>query len=374
MRILLVGNYEPDGQQSMARYAALLHGGLLEAGFDVSLALPRTALNRSGKAPAGWWKWVGYVDKLLLAPRDIDRAGRRADLVHVCDHSNAVYVPQGSGAPHVVTCHDLLAVRGALGEATDCPATPSGNVLQRMILAGLRRANAVACVSGATLRDASRLLPEYGGELAVTPNALNHPYRVLAAEVRRERLRAVPALEDGEPFLLHVGSNLRRKNREVILYALAAIGSAWRGKMVFAGQPPSPELLVLAQQLGVADRLVTVDRPDNDLLEALYGSAHALLFPSRFEGFGWPIIEAQACGCPVICSDREPFPEVSGEAAILCDADDAAGFARAVIDLAAAPAWRAKLVRDGLANAGQYGRREMISRFSALYQRVAERA
>ncbi len=374
MRVLLVGNYEPDGQESMARYASLLYCGLRDAGVEVTLALPGATLNRNGRPPTDWWKWVGYVDKLVLAPRSISRAARHADIVHVCDHSNAVYVPQGTGAPHVVTCHDLLAVRGALGEATDCPATTTGGILQRLILAGLSRAHAVACVSQATLRDAARLLPGYRGELVVTPNALNHPYGVLAPEVRRERLRALPVLAGDEPFLLHVGSNLRRKNREIILESLALIGPAWRGKMVFAGQPLSPELRDRARQLGVADRLVEVEKPGNDVLEALYGSAHALLFPSRFEGFGWPIIEAQACGCPVICSDREPFPEVSGNAAILCDPDDAGAFARGVFELASLPGRRENLVSHGLANAARYGRREMISRFSALYERVAERA
>jgi len=373
MKVLLVGNYESDGQESMARYASLLHDGLREARFDVTLALPRAALNRAKRPPAGWWKWIGYVDKLVLAPRLIERAARSADIVHVCDHSNAVYVPVASGAPHVVTCHDLLAVRGALGEATDCPATVTGGILQRLILAGLRRAQAVACVSQATLRDASRLLPDYRGELVVTPNALNHPYGVLAREVRRDRLRSISALAEDEPFLLHVGSNLRRKNREIILEALALIGTAWQGKMVFAGQPLSPALRELAQRLGVTDRLVEVEKPGNDLLEALYGSAHALLFPSRFEGFGWPIIEAQASGCPVICSDREPFPEVSGNVAILCDSEDAGAFANAVVELASLPGRREDLVHRGLENAALYGRREMIARFTALYQRVAER-
>lgn len=373
MKVLLVGNYEPDGQESMARYASLLYGGLQEAGFDVTLALPRVALNRAKRPPAGWWKWIGYVDKLVLAPRLIERAARSADVVHVCDHSNAVYVPAASGAPHIVTCHDLLAVRGALGEATDCPATMTGGVLQRLILAGLGRAQAIACVSQATLRDACRLLPNYRGEVVVTPNALNHPYGVLAPDVRRERLRAVPALREDEPFLLHVGSNLRRKNREIVLQALAQIGPEWHGRMVFAGQPLSPALRDLARRLRVTERLVEVEKPDNELLEALYGGAHALLFPSRFEGFGWPIIEAQASGCPVICSDREPFPEVSGNAAILCDSEDASAFARSVVELASLPGRREDLVSRGLGNAALYGRREMIARFSALYQRVAER-
>ncbi len=84
------------------------------------------------------------------------------------------------------------------------------------------------------------------------------------------------------------------------------------------------------------------------MLEALYSTAMALLYPSRFEGFGWPIIEAQACGCPVICADREPMSEIGGEAALTHDVDDEAGFARSILQLAD-PAERARWSERSLA-------------------------
>src|SRR5262249_10884096 len=158
---------------------------------------------------------------------------------------------------------------------------------------GLGRAQAVACVSDATLTDARRLLNGYRGRLVVAPNALNHAYRRLPANAVRERLCAVAALRGADGYVLHVGSNLRRKNRECALRALADVAPAWGGQMVFAGQTLSDELRTLARSLDVADRVVEVEKPDNDLLEALYNGALALLFPSRFEGFGWPIAEAQ---------------------------------------------------------------------------------
>ncbi len=367
---MLIGNYAPDLQESMLRYTEMMRDGLLEAGHEVVVAVPHAALNRAGHSAAGAWKWIGYVDKYLLSQQVLTRAARQADIVHVCDHSNSVYVPSAAHIPHVVTCHDLLAVRGALGEGTDCPASFAGRLLQQGILRGLRRAQAVACVSAATLVDARRLLNGYRGRLVVTPNALNYPYRRLDADTIRRRLEALPGLREGG-WLLHVGSNLRRKNRECVLRTFARIAPYWRGPLVFAGQPLSDDLRQQAQALGVAGRIVEVVKPDNEVLEALYNGALALLFPSRFEGFGWPVIEAQACGCPVICSDREPLPEVAGGAAIHCGADDDAAFAAAALELQRDDGLRAAISRRGLDNAGRYSRVAMIERFVSLYRQIA---
>jgi glycosyltransferase involved in cell wall biosynthesis len=372
MRVALVGNYAPDAQESMRRYAELLRDGLRVAGHDSYIVEPRVIVNVVGQRRGGIGKWLGNVDKYALGPRQMAGIGDGADVVHICDHSNAVYIPASSRVPHVITCHDLLAVRGARGENTDCPASLTGRWLQSGVLRGLRRADAVACVSIATLRDARRLMNGFTGELAVIANALNYPYRRIDHCALLERLAQVPGLPATDGYVLNVGSNLRRKNRECVVRAFARIAPRWAGKLVFAGQPLTSELRDLARQLSIADRVLEVDKPDNSLLEALYGGALALMFPSRFEGFGWPIVEAQACGCAVICSDRAPHPEVSGGAAVFCDADDAAAFAGAVLRLVDNPMQRRELVRAGFRNAARYDVPTMINQFLALYQRAAK--
>lgn len=374
MKILLIGNYAPDGQESMLRYAALLRSGLLYAGHEVALAAPRKALNVAGRPATGVWKWMGYLDKYLVSPPALARAARAADLVHVCDHSNSIYVPARSTVPYVVTCHDLLAVRGALGDETDCPASAVGRQLQKQILRGLGRAHALACVSTATLRDARRLLNGYSGEVVLAPNALNYPYGRIDGASARRHVAEIPGLGAECPYILHVGSNLRRKNRLSVIKAVASVASVWHGKIVFAGQPLDIDLRNLASELHIGDRIVDVVQPSNELLDALYCCALALLFPSRFEGFGWPVIEAQACECPVICSDREPLPEVSGGAAILCDADDYLAQGRAIVRLHTDLAKRGELIAAGLENAGRYSARTMIDRILGLYRAIGAAA
>jgi len=104
-------------------------------------------------------------------------------------------------------------------------------------------------------------------------------------------------------------------------------------------------------------------------LEALYNSALALLYPSRFEGFGWPVIEAQACACPVICATAEPLPEVAGEAGLFHPVDDEAGFAGDIVRLSDA-AERSRWSAKSLANAKRFSTAEMINQYVAIYQRL----
>lgn len=366
--VLLVGNYPADGQQSMQRFARMMLDGLTAAGISAELIAPQPLLGNFRGAGAFVAKWLGYVDKFVLFPRQLRRKSRSASLVHICDHSNAVYTKRGAARPTVVTCHDLLAVRGALGEATDCPASISGRFLQRWILRGLECADAIACVSRATMHDAERLLAAPRPRLSVITLGLNYPYRRVADAESERRLRSCSQLDLTKPFVLSVGSNLRRKNRDGVLRIFARTKDDWNGSLVFAGDALPAELDSLGQELGISDRVVAISNPDSAVLEALYNRATALLFPSRFEGFGWPIAEAQACGCPVICSDRGPLPEVAGDAGLLHPAEDEAGFANDLIRLARGE--RAHWSALSLRNAERFSVTRMIAEYIDLYRAI----
>lgn len=354
----------------MQRFALMMLRGLTTAGVPAELIQPRPLLGRMRLAGGVVAKWLGYVDKFLLFPRQLrTKLSAGVRLVHICDHSNAMYSAHVNGRPIVVSCHDLLAVRGALGEVSDTPASATGRFLQRWIVAGLRRVTAIACASRATLRDAERLIaPEAGRpQLLLIHHGINYPYQKQPELVARARLAGIEALDPARPFLLHVGSNLRMKNREGALRIFALTKNDWNGQLVFAGQKLTPKLRSLGKELGVLERVVEVAGPDNELLEALYSSAMALLYPSRFEGFGWPIIEAQACGCPVLCADREPMSEVGGDAALTHEVDDEAGFARSVLRLTD-PLERERWSERSLQNGQRFAAEDMIAKYIALYR------
>jgi len=370
--VLLIGNYPADEQQSMRRFEELMLRELQAANVPVKLVQPEPIVRRF--APRRLRKWAGYIDKLALFPLKLAAAGCTGDVVHICDHSNAVYRRRFRKTPVVVTCHDLLAVRGGLGEETDCPASSTGKLLQRWILRALGQANTLACVSPATAADARRLLPPGNGPaIRIVENALNCPYQPLASNEAWERLSAFPRLAPDRPFVLHVGSNLRRKNREALIRIFAKTRREWDAELVIAGEPLSSTLVAHARAAEIATRIVEIPFPDSELLEALYSVAHALVYPSRFEGFGWPIIEAQACGCPVLCSEAAPMGEIAGEAALRRNVDDEAGFGVDLLTLRD-PELRARCRELGLRNVARFEPRRMIEQYIAIYRELGAAA
>ena len=375
--IVLLGNYPVDRQESMLRFRNMILEWLEAAGYTTESISPRGYVGTLTQGPLA--KWLGYVDKYVVFTSGLSgqlarikrkHAGRKV-VVHICDHSNAVYAGLARRhCPVVVSCHDLLAVRGALGEDTDCPASGFGKRLQAAILRGLAKATYVACISAATRADLLRLLgPEMTRCSEVVPLALNYPYRPLSREEAQAQLTRAGIELPHRGYILHVGSGLRRKNREALLRSAAEIRDAWPGQIVFAGEPLAPAERALAESLGVGDRVREISGPDNETLLALYASAHCLVFMSRFEGFGWPILEAQTAGCPVICSNRTSVPEVAGEGAFIHEPDDYAGIAGDILRLQVA-GLRDQLVAAGSKNARNFSRGRMMGAYEDIYRRI----
>jgi glycosyltransferase involved in cell wall biosynthesis len=365
MKILLIGNYTPDRQHSMLRFAAMLRDGLAARGHEVQLLQAKPVFGRNGG------KWRAYLDKFMLFPTTLRRAAEWADVVHICDHSNAMYAAHLRGKPHVVTCHDLLAVRGALGEPTDCPATFTGRFLQRWILRSLKRAQMVACVSAATRADLLRLAgSEMESRSCVVPLGVPATMHALDSDAAQKRLTAQCGVTSGRPFLLNVGSSLRRKNRDGALRIFQKVSRQLDCDLVFAGDSLSPELKQLKAELGLNGNVIEVPQPSDATLEALYSGAFALLYPTKFEGFGWPAIEAQSCGCPVVSSNSTSIPEVMGDSALLRVPEDEEGFAADVLRLTDT-ATRRELIARGFENVKRFTPERMVNRYLELYQEVS---
>jgi glycosyltransferase involved in cell wall biosynthesis len=371
--VLLIGNYPPDRQESMRRFSMMMLDGLHAAGVQAELIQPQPLFGRFRLAGGFVTKWLAYLDKFVLFPvRLRNKLKTSPTLVHICDHSNAMYAKQVRDVPTVTTCHDLLAVRGALGEQTDCPASATGKLLQRWIVSGLEDSTVVCSVSLATLKDAERLITRRNGQprLDLISLGLSYPYRQLSQDEAETRLKEHSVAVTPKQFVLHVGSNLKRKNREGVIRIFARCKDRWTGSLVLVGEPLTSSLRALVAELGISDRLIEVPHASSELLEALYSCAMVLLFPSTFEGFGWPIAEAHACGCPVLTADRAPMTEVAGDAKLARAIEDEAGFTEDLLRLTD-PAERERWSAKALENAKRFSAAEMIEKYREIYRSVA---
>jgi glycosyltransferase involved in cell wall biosynthesis len=373
MRILLVANYEPDGQESMLRYAAWLERTLKARGHQITLAEPRAFFSLLVRSPE-LKKYSGYLDKFLLFPSRLGRLVRSHDLVHVLDHSNSMYLRTVRRKPNLITCHDVLAIRAARGEFPEAHTGWSGRLLQRWILSGLRGARHVLCVSGKTASDLKVLIEASGeagtknAELRVIYNALNWEYRPGAA--LPAQLASRLGLRPGERYFLHVGGNQWYKNRAGVLRIFARLvemDEFSTARLVMAGKPLTAGLRETIRTERLEGRVIEAVDATNEDLQALYGNALALLFPSLEEGFGWPILEAQACGCAVIATSRPPMTEVAGEAAIFIDPADPHAAATAI---AVGLRGRDLLCAAGFKNLERFAEETIADQYCAFYDTI----
>lgn len=396
LKVLLIGNYPNDQQESMRRFATLLEACLSGQGIETELLCPPTVFGRLIRSGQGVGKWLGYLDKFVLFPQKLKRQVRKLDsesVVHICDHSNAAYTPILRSVPHLVTCHDLLAIRRAAGEFPGHRTGLTGRSYQRWILHGLNRARRVACVSAATQRDLLRLSALEPHQVTVAHNGLNYPYAPCPQPLLGEKMRDLAErlgrdigqkLKAG--YILHVGGNQWYKNRlgAVQIFARLQEKLPRALNLVMVGKPFSSRMRRAIWRCGLENRVVELNSVFNEDLRTLYCGAELMLFPSIEEGFGWPIVEAQACGCRVATTNRPPMSDIGGESAGYFDLGnpsvnedlplapqvaDAAANAVSAILLENKDARQAR-IGEGLRNAVRFSIDQMLESYTRSYRQM----
>jgi glycosyltransferase involved in cell wall biosynthesis len=364
VKVLIISNYEPDRQQSMLRFSGLLREIMMAAGHEVRVVSPKPTLGRGAGPEQTIGKWLGYVDKFVLFKPDLIKAADWADVVHISDHGNALYAGWLK-KPTILTCHDLTAIKSAMKEIPEHSTSRSGTLLQSIILRSLDKSTRIVCDSEATRRDLLRLtaMPEY--KLAVVFPALNYPYSVMEKRVALERVATLDSRLRA-PYLLHIGGDQWYKNRIGVARIFAGLASRQPDSvLVFAGKPLPDDIRSFISEQNLGNRVVHIPSPTEEDLRALYNAAYALLFPSLYEGFGWPILEAQVCGCPVITSDRPPMTEVGGDAALYVDPNDLSATVERIIEhWSMLPA----LSAAGFRNAARFDGRRMTTAYEREYE------
>lgn len=315
MRIVLFTHPSFMASQSMPRFARMLQQAYAARGHEVQVWAPQARVH--GWVQGRLSKWAGYVDQYLLFPLWVRRAlaSQPPDTLFVMtDQALGPWVPLVRHRPLVVHVHDLLALRSALGEVPENRTGFTGRLYQRYIRQGFRQAQHFICISHRTRDDLRRVGGVSPTSCEVVYNGLNQRFALTPpAEARAVLRRAgMPAPPHG--LLLHVSGNQWYKNVSGVLrlYAHYARGQADPLPLWLVGVPQTEAVRAALAEVPPHATVHFFYGIDHALLQAAYSLARAFIFPSLAEGFGWPIVEAQACGCPVITTDEAPMNEIGG--------------------------------------------------------------
>ena len=383
MNLVLFTHPDFLNSQSMPRFARMLEEAYLLKGHEVKVWSPQPVVYRF-VPKARFSKWAGYVDQYILFPLWVRKQLKKqsADTLYVfCDQALGPWVPLVKNNPHIVHVHDLLALQSALGGVPENPTSWSGRIYQRYIRQGFKQANHFISISNKTREDL-----HYFGQVSamsshVVYNGFNYPYSPMAkSDATRVLSDAnLPAQSDG--MLLHVGGSQWYKNLAGVIRIYIEYVKAENNPLPLWCISPSPKPLVqaLLKQVPSNGKVLFFQGIDNHALQAAYSLARAFVFPSLAEGFGWPIIEAQACGCPVLTSDAAPMNEIGGVACsyipVLKRSDDAELWAknasnRLIALLSLNEAARSKLVAQGLKHVQQFNAENAIESYLKHYQQA----
>lgn len=336
MHVHLFRDHRTEGWSNMDRYAECLARtlpGVLPPRWRITMPeLPSPGRN-------------AYVRLAVRAVRHPVWARRRQGPVnHVLDHSGAHLLYGLDPARTVVTVHDLTP-RHFAGHRLGV-----SDLVWALAWRALGRARHIIAVSRFVARELRTQMELPNARIHVVPNGVSGCFRRLSDH---ERHAARSSLHGGgEALLLHVGSAHPRKNLTGLLRAMAILRRQGEPVMlVQAGASPGGALLREVRALGLSRAVRLLGPVSESKLVGLYNAADLFVFPSLYEGFALPVLEAMACGVPVIAGNVASLPEVVGRAGLLVDPLQPEMLARAIVQALGDPALQHRLRHGGLERA-----------------------
>lgn len=384
MNIVFFAHPDFCGHVSLPRFSSMLVEGMRRRGHTVELTAPTPAFYNI-PTPAKLKKWMGYIDQYLVFPKQVKKRLKLYPdntLFVFTDNALGPWVPLVADRPHVVHCHDFMAQQASMGLIPGQIVGWTGKIYQKLIFHGYSKGKNFICGSRNTKKLLQGLLPKppfrselvYNGlHKAFTPHNPTEARNIVGSEFKL-------SLKDG--YLLHVGGNQWYKNRIGVIQMY----DAWRSTsaielpLILIGLPPSPDVMDCYINSPFKKDIHFITDASDKILNLVYSGASVFLFPSKSEGFGWPVAEAMASGCPVITTNEAPMTEVAGDAGFFVSqyphdntkVGDWIIEAGKVIDKVINLSYteRASVIRAGIENAKRFDTETALSRIEDIYLNI----
>jgi len=304
------------------------------------------------------------------------------DLFHIPLNAVPLWMPK----PYLVTIHDMSTLLFANNQSGY-----RSNLRHFYLRRGLLRADRIMAVSSATRRDVESVLGIPANRIRVVYNAPDPIFCVSAAPVAAsssqgepghtaEIQRVLDRYHIHYPFLLYVGRTNPQKNIPRLVEAFAVL----RGELQYHSWLSNLRLIIIGDEIArhpalrhavIHSRVEDVVRflgfVPIETLRAFYQTASAFVFPSLYEGFGLPPLEAMACGTPVVCSSVSSLPEVVGQAAVIVNPENVFDIARGMREVLLDEALRRRLIAEGIKNARQFSWERTAAEVLQAYNEIA---
>ena len=364
MRVVIVRR-EPGAALSMDVYADGLVAGLKTVRPEWTVV---------EIAPDSWTAGsvlCKYYERFWHHPRTVFK--QQADIFHIIDHTSGhvTYWLKRASKPVVVTCHDLVQL--IYPENTGQTLLPQLSLAAwRFSVRGMKQSDRVIAVSSNTAKDVTQILNIEPERIAVVPNGVESRFCLLSpqeiASFRQQHGISLKTI-----CLLNVGSNHPRKNLFTILKVLEALKKQGLPVCLWkVGSDFTAEQKIFIYSHNLEDSITYLGKPDQSILVQIYNAADILLSPSIYEGFGFTILEAMACGTPVITSNVSSLPEVAGNAAILVEPMDVQAMSEAICHLQNDSNYRRKLIDKGLARAKLFTWERTAEQVAIVYEKLID--
>ncbi len=369
MRIGIDGRYIQDHFPGIGRYTYNLINGLLKVapeGDFIVFHNPRLLNTRYDVDE------LSHRSNVQLVPVDLPTfslkeqyrlpsfAKRFAlDLLHSPYYVKPYWLP----CPSVVTIHDLMPII----YAQHLPSRWTAWIFRATAGLAVRTAVRIIAVSESAKTDLNHHFALSLEKIVVTHEAANgrfHPLQKGAVEEVRRKYGLA------RRYVLYVGINKPHKNLVHLIEVFGALDT--EAKLVLAGKedPRYPQAREAAERLGLSERVLFLGDVADDDLPALYNAGELFVFPSLYEGFGLPVLEAMACGTPVVCSNTSSLPEIVGDAAIMLDPLDREAWVAAMKEVLERKALRSEMREKGLQRAKMFSWEETARKTWEVYRDV----
>ena len=310
-------------------------------------------------------RWLYRLWYRLRLPLPVQWITGPLDLFHSPDF---VLPPVSGSIPTLLTVHDL-----SFAHYPELFPVPLVQYLNRVVPWSIGRASHILADSQATKQDLMALWHVPDEKISVLYCGVHDRFKPVTDGKLLTAVRQKYALGDA-PYILNVGTLQPRKNYQMLIRAFRPVADQHPHNLIFAGGKGwlYDEMMAEVERQGLNGRVHFIGFVDDNDLPALYSAASLLTFPSLYEGFGLPLLEAMACGVPVVSSNASSLPEVVGDGGLLLSPNEVTAWSENISELLADPVRRAQMVAAGFRQARQFTWHQASRQLLTLYQNLLD--